>query len=454
MSSDLYIRNGQIVTENGLFHGGIVIADGKISQLVHGNPEIPAAETIDATGLTVLPGVVDPHVHFSEPRPDPYEGFYTGTMAAAAGGVTTVIEMPLNAVPPTINQEHLANKQAVVEQTAVVDVGLWGGLVDNNLADLANLEAGGVLALKSFMSDAGPDFARSDDDIVFAGMQFAAEHNLPVGVHCENEYITRSLKEKLQKEGRKDLAAWPESRPPFQELEAIDRAIHLAEASGGQLHIVHISQGDGIRKTAQAKLNGVNVSNETCPQYLLLDFDDYQRIGPTAKCAPAIRPREIVEDLWDCVLAGQVDVIACDHSPCPPELKAGAAEDVWEIWGGISGVQTLLPGIITEGVHKRGLDLSLLVKMMASNPARIFGLYPQKGSFLPGADADIAIVDLDKEWTLQAEDILYLHKHSAFEGFEFKGSVVQTLVRGQTVWQDGKITAEPGTGKLLKRGEG
>ncbi len=451
MYADLYIRNGRIVTENSTFIGGIVIREGKISQLVQGTPEIEATETIDATGLVVLPGVVNPHVHFSEPRPDPYEGFLTGTMAAAAGGVTTVIEMPLNAVPPTINREHLQNKQAVVEKTAVVDVGLWGGLVNNNLADLPDLEAGGVLALKSFMSDAGPDFARSDDDIVFAGLQFAAEHQLPVGVHCENEYITRSLKENLQQSGRKDLAAWPESRPPFQELEAIDRAIHLAKASGGQLHIVHISQGDGIRKTAQAKLDGVKVSNETCPQYLLLDLEDYLRIGPTAKCAPAIRPREIVEDLWDCVLAGQVDVIACDHSPCPIEQKEGVADDVWRIWGGISGVQTLLPAILTEGVHRRGLSLSLLVKMMSSNPARIFGLYPQKGALLPGSDADIVLVDLDKSWTLQAETLLYLHKHSAFVGFDFKGEVVQTLVRGQTVWKEGKITAVPGSGKLLKR---
>ncbi|MEM7114157.1 MAG: allantoinase AllB [Chloroflexota bacterium] len=449
MTPDLYLRNGRFVTESTQIHGGITIKDGKIEQLIHGNPDIVAAKTIDLKGKTVLPGLVDPHVHFSEPRPDAYEGFYTGTAAAAAGGITTVIEMPLNASPPTINGHHLQRKQAVVREKTLIDVGLWGGLVENNLADLPDLAAGGVLAFKAFMSDSASDFARADDDIIYAGLQFAARHGLPVGVHCENEYITRHLKTILQQNGRKDLAAWPESRPPFQELEAIDRALHLAKATGGHLHIVHISQGDGIRKTIRAKHEGINVTNETCPQYLLLDHDDYLRIGPTAKCAPVIRSREIVEGLWECVLAGQVDVIASDHSPCLISQKAGAADDVWQIWGGISGVQTMLSGILTEGVHKRGLSLSLLVKMMSANPARIFGLYPQKGSLLPGTDADLAIVDLDKEWTLTTEQLLYQNKHSAFVGYPFKGAVVHTLVRGLTIWQDGEIKAAAGTGNLL-----
>ncbi|MEM7334885.1 MAG: allantoinase AllB [Chloroflexota bacterium] len=451
MIPDLYIRNGRIITENSDFYGGIVIAGEKIHQLVAGNHNLDAKTELDAQGKTVLPGLIDPHVHFSEPRPDQYEGFFTGTMAAAAGGITSVIEMPLNASPPTINGERLRAKQAVVEQKALIDVGLWGGLVDNNLADLPDLIDGGVLALKAFMSDSASDFARADDDIIFAGLQFAAQHDIPVGVHCENEYITRYLKEQLQKNGRKDLAAWPESRPPFQELEAIDRAINLAKAANGNLHIVHVSQGEGIRKTIQARHNGVRVTNETCPQYLLLDHDDYLRIGPTAKCAPVIRQRELVEALWQTVLAGQVDIIASDHSPCLVSQKAGAADNVWQIWGGISGVQTMLPGIITEGVHNRGLSLSLLVKMMSTNPARIFGLYPQKGSLQPGTDADITVVDLDKEWTLTEEMLCYHSKHSAFVGYPFKGQVTQTLVRGKTVWQDGQLRCKPGYGRLIRR---
>ncbi|MCB0012981.1 MAG: allantoinase AllB [Anaerolineales bacterium] len=448
--SRLYIRNGTVVTEQAAFHGGIVVEDGKIAQLVHGNPDLPAQEMLNVDHQLIMPGLVDPHVHFSEPRPDAYEGFLTGTSAAAAGGITSVVEMPLNASPPTINAHHLARKQAVVEANAVIDVGLWGGLVENNLADLPGLSAGGVLAFKAFMSDSASDFARSDDDIIYAGLRYAAEHDTVIGVHCESEYITRLLKQELQAAGRVDLAAWPESRPPWQELEAIDRALHLAQASGGRLHVVHVSQGEGIRKILRARESGVQVTNETCPQYLLFDESDYLRIGPDAKCAPVIRPRELVEDLWTAVLAGQVDVIASDHSPCLPNQKAGAADNVWNIWGGISGVQTMLPGLLTEGVHRRGLSLSALVRMMSANPARIFGLYPRKGSLLPGADADIAIVDLDREWTLTTDMLFYQNKHSAFIGYQFKGAVTQTFVRGQTVYLDGRIMAKPGYGQLLR----
>ena len=211
--SRLYIRNGTVVTEQAAFHGGIVVEDGKIAQLVHGNPDLPAQEMLNVDHQLIMPGLVDPHVHFSEPRPDAYEGFLTGTSAAAAGGITSVVEMPLNASPPTINAHHLARKQAVVEANAVIDVGLWGGLVENNLADLPGLSAGGVLAFKAFMSDSASDFARSDDDIIYAGLRYAAEHDTVIGVHCESEYITRYLKQELQAAGRVDLAAWLESRP-------------------------------------------------------------------------------------------------------------------------------------------------------------------------------------------------------------------------------------------------
>jgi allantoinase len=451
MSFDTYVRNGRIITENGEFQGGIAIVHGKVDRLVTGNPDLPAREVIDVGGHLVLPGLIDCHVHFSEPRPDAYEGFLTGSLAAAAGGITTVIEMPLNASPPTVDGHHLGRKQAVVADKAIIDIGLWGGLVDDNLAHLSDLAAGGVFGLKAFMSDSASDFPRADDDIIYAGLQFAKEVGLPVGVHCENEYVTRFLKQQLRQSGRRDLAAWTESRPPFQELEAIDRAIHLARAVGGHLHIVHISQAKGIRRTNRAKHEGVRISNETCPQYLLLDQDDFLRIGPAAKCAPVLRSRETVEALWECVLADQVDVIASDHSPCTVSQKAGATGDVWKVWGGISGVQTALPAILTEGVHRRGLTPQQMVRMMSSNPARIFGLHPRKGSLLPGADADLTVVDLDREWTLTPDRLHYLHKHSAFLGYPFKGAVVQSMVRGRTVWQEGEQKVAAGYGQLLRR---
>lgn len=448
MQVDLYVKNGQVVTETAVFPGGVAIKHGRIAQLIHGDAELDAREVIDVGGNHILPGVVDPHVHLSEPGTD-YEGFETGSYAAAAGGITSLIEMPMNAMPPTVDKASLELKQAVVRQKTIMDIGLWGGLVDKNEANLADLAAGGVLALKAFMSDPGPGYDRVDDDVLYAGMQFAAAHGLPVGVHAENEYLTRHLRQTLAAAGRTDLAAWPESRPPFEELEAIQRAIALARATGVQLHIVHVSLGEGVKTAVSAKNSGVNLTVETCPQYLLLDHDDFLRIGPTAKCAPPIRSRAHVEALWECVLAGQVDVIASDHSPCL--LTQKATSNVWDVWGGISGLQTMLPGLLTEGVIKRGLPLPALVRMMSANPARIFGLYPRKGAMLPGSDADLVVVDMDRPWTLTADQLFQRNKHSAFVGYGFKTAVVQTIRRGETIYANGQITARPGSGQLLSR---
>jgi allantoinase len=272
-----------------------------------------------------------------------------------------------------------------------------------------------------------------------------------IGVHAENEYVTAMLGRQLREAGRTDRAAWHESRPPVTELEAINRAIYWAKAAQGNLHIVHVTLADGIRAAARAKQEGVHVTVETCPHYLFFDQEDFVRIGPAAKCAPPLRSRSEVERLWECVLDGLVDTIASDHSPCTWAEKEPGMTNIWKAWGGISGVQTMLPAILTEGVHKRGLPLSALVRMMATNPARIFGLYPQKGTILPGSDADLVVVDLDKEWSLTENDLFYKNKHSAFVGRSFKGAVERTIVRGVTVYQHGQITAPPGFGQLLRR---
>jgi allantoinase len=251
--------------------------------------------------------------------------------------------------------------------------------------------------------------------------------------------------------GRTDRASWYESRPPETELEAIQRALFWARVTKGNLMIVHVSVAEGLRALAQAKQEGVRVIAETCPHYLFFDHQDFERIGPAAKCAPPIRSRENVEAMWQCVLAGIVDVIGSDHSPCNWEEKAKGVENIWKAWGGISGVQTLSAVLLSEGVNKRGLSLPAMVRMTSANPARLYGLYPQKGALLPGSDADMTVVDLEKEWTLSTEDLLYKNKHSAYVGYSFKGKVEQTYVRGKLVYKDGKIVSQPGYGRLLRR---
>jgi allantoinase len=452
MSADLYLKNARVVTEDADFHGGIAIQDGKIAQIAAEDVDVAASQVIDLQGKLVIPGLVDAHAHFNQPGRDEWEGYETGSQAAAAGGITSVLEMPLNSTPPTITQALLAKKRETVCDLSVIDYGNWGGFVDNNLADLAGMDADGVIGFKAFASNSGVDFERLDDDMLYAGLKKMAELKNVIGLHAENEYVTRYLGNEMKAAGRTDRASWYESRPPETELEAIERAVYWAKVTGGNLHIVHISIAEGIRFVAQARRAGVHVTAETCPHYLFFDHADFERLGPAAKCAPPIRSRENVEALWQCVLEGLVDTIGSDHSPCTWAEKAPGMENIWKAWGGISGIQSMLPALLSEGVHKRGLPLQQLVRLTASNPARLFGLYPQKGALLPGSDADLTVVDLDREWTLKAEDLFYRNKHSAYVGCSFKGQVERTLVRGVTVFENGRITAKPGHGRLLRRG--
>jgi allantoinase len=451
MSADLFLRNARIVLEDREVEGGVVVSGGRITEIVPRGSNVSARETIDVKGRHLLPGVVDSHVHFNQPGRDHWEGFRTGTMAAAAGGVTTVLDMPLNCTPPTIDVEQLERKIESVRGDAYVDYGLWGGLVDDNVAALAGLHGRGVVAFKGFMSSSGVDYERLDDDLIYASLLESRRVGCVIGLHAENEHVTARLSRELQAAGRIDRAAWPESRPPACELEAIRRACFWAGVAGGNLHIVHVSTADGVRAITEAKRAGVNVTAETCPHYLFFDQVAYERIGPAAKCAPPLRSREIVEELWGLVLAGEVDTIGSDHSPCSWDEKAPGMDNIWLAWGGISGVQTTLPVLLTEGVHRRGLGLSNLMRMLAGRPARLYGLYPRKGAIRVGADADFAIVDLDRQWTLQADDLMYRNRHSPFVGSTFLGRVDQTIVRGQTVYRDGEVTGQPGYGQLIRR---
>jgi len=453
MTSTLYLRNATIVSETAQFHGGILVETGKIAMVVAGDPDLPAGQTIDLQGRIVFPGIIDAHVHFNEPGRTHWEGMRTGSMAAAAGGVTTIVDMPLNNLPAVVNQEIFDSKLDANAPQAMIDFALYGGLVDENLAELEGMHESGAAAFKAFMSNSAiEDFKRVDDDLFMIGLERISALGNVLAVHAENDYVPGYLSKQLQAQGRVDRAAWTESRPPYVELEAIQRALFWARQTKGRLHVLHTTLAEGVERVHRAQAEGLPVSVETCPHYLILDDEDFQRIGPVAKCAPPLRSRREVEALWDAVLAGKVDSIGSDHSPCTLEEKQAGDENIWKAWGGISGVQTLLVAILTEGVHQRGLPLTAVARMLASNPARIMGLYPRKGSFLPGSDADFTIVDLDQEWTLSQADLQYKNPHSPFIGRSFKGKVLQTIVRGETVFKEGTFGVEPGFGHFLPRG--
>ncbi|GHA24927.1 allantoinase [Devosia pacifica] len=443
----LYIRNGRVVTETHEFEGGLLVESGRVAGLVEGNPDHAADEVIDAQGLLILPGLVDAHVHFSEPGRGHWEGFRTGSMAAAAGGVTTIAEMPLNASPPTIDEDALALKRIAARQS-IVDYALWGGLVADNRAHLDGLQAGGVAGFKAFMCASSTDFPRVNDSVMRGGMEQIAAFGSFLAVHAEDEDITGRLTADLRNAGRTDRLAWGETRPVDAELTAIEAAISMARLTGARLHIVHISSAEGVDLVTAAKRSGLAVTAETCPHYLFFCEDDLVRIGPEAKCAPPLRSSARVEALWDRVLQGEIDVIASDHSPCLMAEKTAGDGDIFRAWGGISGLQSTLPAMLTAG-RPRGLKLTDLVRMTTGNPSRLFGFHPRKGALAIGADADIVIVDPDAVFVLQAKDLYYRNQHSAYVGSAMRGKVKKTIRRGITIFNDGAISKNAGVGEFL-----
>ncbi len=451
MKADLIIRGGLAVTEQGVYQADIAVREGRIAALADWGMLDKGEEELDASGKLVLAGGVDPHVHLNEPGRADWEGWEHGTRAAAAAGVTTILEMPLNCTPPILNVPNWEAKRDVAKEKACVDYALWGALVDDNLAELDGLSQCGVIGFKAFMSDSGVDFTTAHDGILYEGLRYVAEHGGLLGVHAENDMMARQLTKELKAAGRTDRMAWVESHPPVQELEGVNRLMYLVRHTGGRAHVVHVGLAEAIDLVFRSKAEGLPVTCETCGHYLWFDQEDFVRIGPAAKCDPPIRTAANREAIWERVLAGKVDCIASDHSPSATALKMKGQDNIWEAWGGISGIQALLPILLTEGVHRRNMPLPLLARLWSGGAARIFGLYGKKGLIAPGADADLVVVDPEKEWTMTEEDLRSKNKVSPYVGCTFKGAVESTFVRGRMVYGPGVEGGAKGWGKLILR---
>ena len=447
----LVIRGGTVVLPTGQRAADIAVSDGTITAV--GSHVQGGGEEIDATGLVVLPGVVDAHVHFNEPGRAHWEGWEAGTRGAAAGGVTTVLEMPLNAHPPTTTPAAFDVKLRAARASALVDFGLWGGLVDDNLGELPALAERGVVGFKAFMSDSGiADFARAPDGVLAAGLKVLARLGLPLGVHAESQETVSRLAAEMKAAGRTDRLAWCHSRPPAAEVEAIRRLVSCVRGAGpgARAHVVHVSCAEGLAEVRAARERGLEITAETCPHYLAFTESDFAEVGPALKCAPPIRAAATRDRLWSALLAGEVDLIGSDHSPCPAADKQKGERDVWQAWGGVSGIQSTLPLMLSEGVDGRGLTLERIAELTAAAPARVFGLYPCKGAIQVGADADFALVDPRRDWTLERTQLQTRSGVSPYVGRAFRGAVVRTIVRGRTVFLDGKVTGEPGWGHFVR----
>ncbi|MEO6457554.1 MAG: allantoinase [Chloroflexia bacterium] len=446
---DTIIRNGTLVISSGVRPTDIGIEGGRVVA-IESDLAGSSGEEIDATGLHIFPGVIDAHVHFNEPGRAEWEGFETGTRALAAGGTTFYFDMPLNSHPPTTTASAFDLKCAAAQAGSLVDFALWGGLVPGNIGHLEELVGRRVVGFKAFMSNSGiDDFEAVDDLTLYKGMKEAARLGSLVAVHAESEAITSALSKQAINEGRTGVRDYLLSRPVVAEVEAIGRAIVFSEETRCRLHIVHVSTGRGVAMVAEAKARGVDVSCETCPHYLVLTEEDVERLGAIAKCATPIRTLDEQNALWSQLADGTLPMVASDHSPSPADMKTGA--DFFKVWGGISGCQSLLSLLLTDGYSERKLPLSTIARVTSEYVAERFDFAPQKGRIEIGADADMALLDLGSAYQLEAEDLFYRHKHSPYLRRSMKAKIVRTIVRGTTVFLEGKLASTP-VGKLVTPG--
>jgi allantoinase len=430
---DLLVRGASPLAEIG-------IADGAIA----GFTAASAREEIDATGLIVMPGVVDAHVHFNEPGRTEWEGWATGSRAAVAGGVTTVCDMPLNSHPPVVTADAFAAKRQAAEARSICDFALWGGLIPGHVGELDALAACGAIGFKAFMANSGiDDFPKVDLETLREGMRRAAALGLPVAVHAEFDRDRASVVAGAAGgvSAGTSVADYLASRPVESECDAIRAALEIAEETGCALHVVHVSSGRGVALVAEARARGVDVTAETCPHYLVFTGDDMERLGAVAKCAPPFRDAAERAALIDHVKAGRVDTIGSDHSPSPWTMKTDA--NFFRVWGGIAGVQHLLPVLLTAGFTPE-----LIARLTAANVARRFR-FPAKGAIAVGGDADLTLIETSRAaYEVTSESLFYRHRVSPYLGRTLHARVRRTLRRGHTVFHDGRITAEAG-GRLL-----
>jgi allantoinase len=440
--SELVFRARRVITPAGERPGTVVVRDGRIAAVEDYDRTDVAAETVDVPDDAVLlPGLVDSHVHVNEPGRTEWEGFDSATRAAAAGGVTTLIDMPLNSIPPTTDTAALAVKRAAATGRVHVDVGFWGGAVPGNADEIAALHEAGVFGFKAFTLHSGVDeFGHLDHDQLADAMRRLADLDALFVVHAEDE---RTIAAAPPAAGRR-YADFLASRPRAAEQAAITDVLALAAEFGTRLHILHLSDTDALPLVARAKADGVRVTVETCPHYLTFAAEDIPDGATQFKCCPPIRELENRERLWAGLTGGLIDVVVTDHSPCTVGLKRFDTGDFGHAWGGVAGLQTGLSAVWTQA-RRRGIGLPDVVRWMAQRPADLVGL-PAKGRIEPGADADLCVFAPDDEWVVNAGQLRYRNPVSAYHGSRLRGVVRATWLRGTRV-------ADQPTGTLLSRAD-
>ncbi|MFN2744149.1 allantoinase [Bacillus sp. z60-18] len=443
---DLLLQGAEAVCPEGVKKTDIGVKDGIIIELGELDENM-AEKVFQAEGLHVFPGTVDCHVHFSEPGRANWEGIANGSQMMAAGGCTTYFDMPLNGIPSTVTVEALREKADIAKEKSLTDFALWGGLVPGNREQLRKMADAGAIGFKAFLSMSGNDeFQASDDMTLLHGMKEIASCGNILALHAESDAITKFLQKEAENGGMTDGDAYAASRPPEAEAEAVFRALQFARITGCPLHFVHISTKEAVDLIGEARQEGMNVSLETCPHYLLFDHGAVLEKGAVAKCAPPLRSKDRQSALVKALLAGKIDFVSSDHSPCPQALKEG--ENFFSVWGGISGGQFTLLAIIELALANKA-PLVKAAEWTARAPAERFGLGERKGQIKIGYDADFAVVNLSETFTVTKENMFARHQHSLYEGHVFPCRITAVFNRGRLVF-DGEGTSEEAGGEWLK----
>jgi allantoinase len=453
---DLTITNAQIVTEQGLYPADVGVVGEQIVALAAPGMLPPATKTIDASGMLLFPGAIDIHFHCRTPAYPERGDFYTETRAAAAGGVTTIFEMPISK-PGCATPEIFRNRRRLAEEQAIVDVALFGAPGTLIREDVLGMAAEGAIAFKIFMhraplgrEDEFIGICLPEDEELYQALKLVKETGRRLVVHCESDHMLEARIARLRAEGKGDLRAHMDSRPPVVEAVAVARLLTLAEDVGTPVHVAHVSCVAALNVIRRFRNDGLDVTAETCPHYLFFDEEVYLRLGPYAKINPPIRSAADQQALWAGLADGSLDVVTTDHSTYLVAEKERGWQEIFQSPSGAPGVQTLLPLMVTAALQER-LSLSQVVKLLCSEPARLFGLAPRKGVIQPGADADLCLYDPRQATIFRREDMWSQARDvdKLYEGISLQGRVVATWVRGRLVYQEGKILAPAGSGCFI-----
>ncbi len=431
----------RVVTPEGVRAAAVIVDDGKITAVLDPSQAPADASVIDCGDYALLPGLVDAHTHINEPGRTEWEGFETATRASAAGGFTTLVDMPLNCLPATTTVAALEAKRSAAKGKCTVDWAAWGGVSDHNDAHLEPLAAAGVHGFKCFLAEPGIDgFSRVDEAELRAAAPHIARTGLPLLVHSELPGPIENIAKMLAGANWRSYATWLASRPDVAELEAIRLMLRLCEEYGFKLHIVHLATAQAVPELRRARKRGVAVTVETCPHYLHFAAEVIPDGSTLHKCAPPIRDAVNREGLWDALREGVIDLIATDHSPCPPGMKQLEEGNFQTAWGGIASLSVALP-VVWSGMRRRGIALDDLARWMSAKPAALAGIDHRKGAIAEGRDADFVVFDPDAEIKVATETLYTRHPISPYGSERLFGKVVATWVRGRQVFREGAFSS-------------